>query len=353
MTSASRTLKLSLLLLAKGLGLFSLSRALTARTPRILCYHGGSMADEHRFNAKLFMRSSTFEARVRWLKKHGFQSIDLDELVDSLAKPTQLFKRTVVFTFDDGWFSTGDSLLPHLWRHQYKSTLYLATRVFAAGTPVLDVTVNYLLWKSKQSSVRLDGFSPALDRTWNLQEPKEKMVLSAEIVSLLQTRSDSRATVDALLDKLAGALGVEAGSHQIATRRFHYLTPKELTTVAASGTRVELHGHTHHYPLNEPGKFHEDLLACFKEIAQLALPRPKHFCYPSGVHDEHAGPVLKALGVVTATTCVPSSANRAVDSSNLYTLPRFLDGEDVSMIEFEAEMSGLLHMARSIREWAR
>jgi peptidoglycan/xylan/chitin deacetylase (PgdA/CDA1 family) len=299
------------------------------------------------------MRSSTFETRVRWLKQHGFKSIDLDELVDSLSKPSRPFSKTVIFTFDDGWFSTGDSLLPHLWRNQYKSTLYLATRVFGAGTPVLDVTVNYLMWKSTQAEVLLEGFSPALDGTWGLQSPPDRKKLAAALVSHLQSISGSRAAVDDLLDKLARALAVDANSHQLSTRRFRYLTPEELAAVAAAGTRVELHGHAHHYPLNEPGKFHDDLVACFNEIARLALPRPKHFCYPSGVHDAHAVPVMQRLGVVSATTCVPSSAQQAVRASSLYTLPRFLDGEDVSMIEFEAEMSGLLHVARSFRAWAR
>ncbi|HBI69521.1 MAG TPA: hypothetical protein DDZ22_11015, partial [Massilia sp.] len=82
-------------------------------------------------------------------------------------------------------------------------------------------------------------------------------------------------------------------------------------------------------------------------IAAAGLPHPTHYCYPSGAFDAQAPDVMRAAGVATATTCLPGLV-RIKDGDTRYLLPRFLDGGDVSMIEFEAEMSGVLELLRKL-----
>ena len=77
------------------------------------------------------------------------------------------------------------------------------------------------------------------------------------------------------------------------------------------------------------------------------LPVPRHYCYPSGAYDGGAAATLCAVGVHTATTCLPGLV-RADDADGRFFLPRFLDGGNVEMIEFEAEMSGVLEFARML-----
>jgi hypothetical protein len=76
-----RTIKLGSLKIARGAGLFAASQRLTASGLRILCYHGISTGDEHRFRPKLFMKSETFERRMEWLKRQGYRVIRLGEAV--------------------------------------------------------------------------------------------------------------------------------------------------------------------------------------------------------------------------------------------------------------------------------
>ncbi len=63
--------------------------------------------------------------------------------------------------------------------------------------------------------------------------------------------------------------------------------------------------------------------------------------------EELEAAVMQAAGVATATTCVPGLV-RLRDGETRFFLPRFLDGGDVSMIEFEAEMSGVLQLLRTL-----
>jgi hypothetical protein len=61
---------------------------------------------------------------------------------------------------------------------------------------------------------------------------------------------------------------------------------------------------------------------------------------------------MRAAGVDTATTCVPDLLNMR-DPEERYYLPRFLDGGEVSMTEFEAEMSGVLQLLRALTKRSR
>lgn len=152
--------------------------------------------------------------------------------------------------------------------------------------------------------------------------------------------------VAARIGQLAGAMGLGPGDVALATRRFSYMRADELRGLADKGCSVELHGHVHHYPLGDADAFRADLAACRDVIVALGLPEPRHYCYPSGSFDSGAPAVLKAQGINTATTCVPGLVTRKDRSSWRYFLPRFLDGDNIDMLVFEAEMSGFAHCMR-------
>ncbi|WP_448565135.1 hypothetical protein [Thalassotalea ganghwensis] len=60
-----------------------------------------------------------------------------------------------------------------------------------------------------------------------------------------------------------------------------------------------------------------------------------HFCYPSGEYYSTQLPWLRNTNISTATTVFPGMLTKETD---LLQIPRFLDGEDVSQIEFEAAL---------------
>ncbi len=80
-----KTCKLAFLYFSRLLGLFYLSRYVTRRALRILCYHGFSLADEHLFRPSLFITPETFARRLEFLQKHLFPVISLETAVARLA----------------------------------------------------------------------------------------------------------------------------------------------------------------------------------------------------------------------------------------------------------------------------
>ncbi len=333
-----KTLKLSVLWLARALGLFGLSRRLTRSKLRILCYHGGNIGDERQFNPLLFCSAEHLDARVRWLKDKGFTVVPLDAAVDGLATPQARPALPVVLTFDDGWYSTYQALLPVLARHGVPSTLYLCTQYFERGNPIPPVVLNYILWKSGKSEIDLAGFGPGIDGHHVLADRPATRRLVEALVEQLYAIADPAAN-RALVERFAAAVGVSAAELDLGSRRFDYVTPDELARIPGLGCAIELHGHVHLYPVGVPQRLKDDLAACASVIRGQGLPEPRHYCYPSGDYDHNAHAALQEIGVRSATTCLPGLIDTATGRDVSY-LPRFLDGERIHALEFEAEMSG-------------
>ena len=336
------TIKSLFLYLARSAGMFALFRHLTRGAPRILCYHGGSLGDEHEFNAKLFCQPGLLEQRLDWLRRKGYTPCGLDDLLRGGPRATL----PVVVTLDDGWYSSATDLLPVLARYGHAPTLYLATKVFTDGGPVIEVGLRYLLWSCRRETVDLDGFSAALDGHHVLAGSGRSRLCALAETWLKSFAGDAGATT-AALERLALACAVPLSTLNLASRRFHYMNAAELRSAAAHGCRIELHGHVHQYLPGDEAANLADIAACRATIIGAGLPAPRHYCYPSGAYDQRAPATMVAAGVSTATTCVPGLVH-GVGGVQRYFLPRFLDGGSVSALEFEAEMSGVLEFIRTV-----
>ena len=342
-----KAVKLSVLRLARTAGLFRLFRWLSRSKVRILCYHGGNVGDERRFNSLLFCQAGLLEARLQWLQDKGFSIIPLDAAVTMLGNDRPRPRLPTVLTFDDGWYSTFRGLHPVLERRQLPATLYLCTGYFVAGRPNLDVTLSYILWKAGRAQVNIQGFDAGVDGAHDLSTSAGKKRLAGAMLRWLEQNGASRAGVCADLERFAAQLGVSAAELDLASRRFDFVRPDELLQMASQGWSIELHGHVHQYPVGRPDELKADLARCQAEIGKVGLPMARHYCYPSGDHDADAHQLLRNLGVVSATTCIPGLLERADERQKFY-LSRFLDGENIHPLEFESEMSGFADFLRRL-----
>lgn len=340
-------IKLTVFLLARTLGLFAACRRLTRHKVRILCYHGGCLGDESSYNPKLFCSSAMLIERMQWLKKKGFALVSLTEAAASARQPApQRRALTTAITFDDGWYSTARELVPILGKLGIPSTLYLCTSHYTEGWAILSVAVRYLIWKSGLKSAQLHGLGRA-DGSVALGSPVQRNEAANRIVEVIDGGPPDRESKHAMLEQLASCLKVATSTLDLATRRFEYVNEAELLALAGHGCAVELHGHVHNYPTGNPVAFEADLRQCSDTIIAAGLPRPTHYCYPSGNFDAAASTVLDRLGIVTGTTCLPGMITQA-DATQSHYLPRFLDGESIAMLEFEAEMSGFSELLRNL-----
>ena len=121
-----KKLLISFLRIARCLGFFTLSRLLTQRYLRILCYHGASLRDEHKFRSGLFIRPEVFSSRMALLAEREYPVLSLSEALTSLDRDA-LPPCATVITIDDGWSGTCLKMAPILKDHDFPATLYLST----------------------------------------------------------------------------------------------------------------------------------------------------------------------------------------------------------------------------------
>ena len=115
------------------------------------------------------------------------------------------------------------------------------------------------------------------------------------------------------------------------------MTPGEAKELSQQGVDIQLHTHRHRTPLDRDlfSREIEDNRRCLKEITGK---HATHFCYPSGVYARRFLPWLSEAEIKSATTCNVGFASRA---SHPLLLPRFLDNNTMSPIEFESWLTGV------------
>lgn len=342
MSRLRRGLRGPVLRTAKALGLFALARRLTRRRLRILCYHGGALADEHRFSPGTFMTGETFARRMAYLACERYPVLPLDEAVRRLDDGTLPDCATAI-TIDDGWYGTYAVLFPVLRAHGFPATLYVTTYYVAKQTQVFNMLVRYLLWRHADRSLDLACVDPALQGAFALSDPVAREA-AVERIEAHAHRAPDACARQCLAERLAAALGHDAAASR-AARLFAMADAEEIREMAESGVDIQLHTHRHRLPRDDRAAVAREIADNRAALAPLTERKLVHFCYPSGRYAACQLPWLEALGVETATTTEPGF--NGPETPRL-ELTRFLDSETVSDLEFEAELSGFYELIRRL-----
>lgn len=328
---------------AKYTGLFYLSRRLTRGGLRILCYHAFSSDDEHLFRPKLFITSKTFARRMNKVDEMGFNVIPLGEAVAALKNGVKL-RDAVVITIDDGWQSTVEVAAPRLADHGFPWTLYLTTYYAEKQTQLLNIAIPYIVWKTTLTQINLRALNVGMDGAIDIKTTTERTALAATLLKSaeqLPTAQDRQEFVR----RLAEILQVNLSKVE-RERVLHIMSIDTARQLHQSGVDIQLHTHRHSLGEGNKEKIVREIEDNRRLIAGAGIDHATHLCYPSGDYQKSYFAVLKACGIESATTCNPGLNFK---SANLLELGRFLDGENISQIAFEAELSGFSEITRTVR----
>ena len=303
-------MKTLILQILKMIGFFTLSKFLVRKKLLILAYHAIEIEDETSFSPSLYIKLSTFQRRMEYLKKNGFNVLELKEALKRLGKDG-LPPNSVVITFDDGWYST---LRIHnvLADNSFPYTIYLTSYYANKKVPVLNIVLRYLIWLRPDQQISFDHF--------NSLKTSDKLCM---------------------INRLASAFGIDY-SKIAKSRRFSLLSNKELAKLSENGVDIQLHTHKHTMENLEDG-INKNILF----LQSCVSSDIKHFCYPSGKYHIDDEGILRKAKIESATTCEPGFVTK---KTNPYYLPRFLDSEGIDQIIFEAELCGVMNFFRKIRK---
>lgn len=338
--SSRKRVLFAILRIAKTLGMFSLARVLTQNNLRILTYHGAQIDDESSFRGGLFISKNVFKRRMGFLKRQKYPVLKLNEALQLLAKGNLPAGATVI-TIDDGWWGTYSVMAPVLEQHQFPSTLYVSTYYMQNQVQVFNVAVDYVLWRSVSQSLNLHHIAEGLNGVYELQDPAQR----AQATDALCRYADSLGSAgerQQLLQRVGAQTGVDVT--ELEKRRIlSYMTAEEARELGERGMDIQLHTHRHCLPTNHFSATEKEIEDNRQALQSVASSRLEHFCYPSGEYEAHQLEWLEALGVKSATT-VKNGFNTV--RTNHLELRRFLDWEQITDIEFEAEVSGFFELVR-------
>ena len=336
-------LKIFLLYCCRAVGLFRLARYVTRKQLNILCYHGFSHQDEYLFRPKLYMCPVTFERRLDYLISRGYNFCSLGEALEKLDQNT-LSDNSLVITVDDGWLSTYLLAYPLLKERQIPWTLYLTSYYVDAQIPVVNVAIQYLLWKSTLESLDVGKLIPGQEGVISCETDDDKGFLYEQLYQYCDQLSPP-AERSKFIQRLADQLGVDAKPLLIGGL-FNLITNEQCKMLAQDGVSIEWHTHRHRLPEENEQAMRDELDENAAWILANTGSKPQHLCYPSGRYNDNQLQWLAAyVGVLSATTCKPGLNTR---NTPKLELNRFLDGEDIHSIVFEAEVSGFKSI---LRDW--
>ena len=113
------------------------------RTQRllILCYHGITIDDEHQWLDQLFVTPGFLRNRFEIIRRSGCTVLPLGEAVDRLHAG-KLPERSVVLTFDDGFYNYSAKGVPLLEEFGYPATNYVSTYYVLNQRPPLNLAIS-------------------------------------------------------------------------------------------------------------------------------------------------------------------------------------------------------------------
>src|SRR5881397_2476419 len=151
-----KTLKVGVLKRSKKMGIFAAFGRSAWRTSRLLIlgYHGISQDDEHLWNPALYMTQDTLRRRMELLVRNDCSVLSLCEAVTRLGT-NDLPPRSVVITFDDGFYNFFARAFPVIREFGFPVTVYQTSYYSSFNRPVFDIALSYLLWKGADQ--RIEG----------------------------------------------------------------------------------------------------------------------------------------------------------------------------------------------------
>jgi peptidoglycan/xylan/chitin deacetylase (PgdA/CDA1 family) len=331
--------KRAILHLCKWLGLFQAAFLITKGHLRILCYHGFALHDEVNFRPKLFMRPETFLKRMSFLANKGFPVVPFATALRGIGEGS-LPSGAIVLTIDDGWTGVYDRAVPILRQFSFPATIYVVSYYAAKGTPVFRLAIQYLFWKTRQVELFTRGLGLPLPEVLSIASGEDRERIVSTIIEFGETNLDEASRCS--LSRMLGERLRVPYEDLVSTRIFSLMNPSEIREALDAGMDIQLHTHRHRLPLDR-----ELVRLEIKDNRDFLEPlvgkELKHFCYPSGIWSKEQWPWLAELGIESATTCLSGLNSSATPRLGLM---RFLDGENISAIEFEAEIYGLSELLR-------
>lgn len=344
--SAAKLAKLAFLWCARAVGLFALGRRITRRGIIVIAWHGVSLENEHERFPTLFISPDTLRRRLTFLTKH-FRVVSLDQAQRSLDSGA-VAPGQVVLTFDDGYYNFYGKAIDILGEFNAVATVYVVTKGLEDEEPTHNMLARDIIASTRAQTIVWSAHGIPVSGAATLTDRKGRQRATSDLVGVVDRCETPDGKID-MLRRAGAALNVDVDA-RLRTRIWHRMNPVEIRALRARGHSAQLHTHTHVNVIDGAARLREELALNQTVLKNITGETPVHFCYPSGLWNRSAWPILREMGVQTATT---TRQGPNFPSTPRLALRRYLNGEHTHQLEFEFQMSGLQWLLGVIRDRKR
>ena len=156
----------------------------------VLVYHNIVEKEEMKGNDKDSLTTQEFEEQLKYLKNNGYTTISLDELYSWKSGTSDIPEKSVVITFDDGFYSFKSLAQPILQKYNFKAACFLIGNVTMPITPEYE--------EGKYITIGLDEVNSKSDNitygshTFELHQQSEKGTPIVNEKSFEQIKEDTK-----------------------------------------------------------------------------------------------------------------------------------------------------------------
>lgn len=152
-----------------------------AHVPIIMYHHIGEPppgADPIRLD--LTVRTAEFAEQLDWLAKNGYETISLDDLLQSMAQRASLPRRPIILTFDDGYDDNYTIAYPMLKKHGFSATFFIITdvvghREYMSWEQIVDMSKNGMSIQSHSRTHIDQEVAGPEDNAWQIAGSRAKL----------------------------------------------------------------------------------------------------------------------------------------------------------------------------------
>jgi len=288
------------------------------------------------------MSPHKFESRMEWLKNAGYPIISLNQAINSLTT-SNLSPYSTVITIDDGWYGSYLHMLPIIEKHKFPATLYVYTGAVDSQKALQNILLPALIHLSKMEKIYFHFQDNNRQSPHDLGCTFKRQEITEKVLTILETLNETE--VEDFCRDITSQLGFDFDKI-IQTRQFSFMNYEEISDANNRGLDIQLHTDSHRLNIKYPEKITQEIKLNREKLRPHVSSSLNHFCYPSGIHSSKMYSLLQKSKIKSATLI---DTGLVTNKSNKYALKRILDGQDISLLEFEAEMSGFLEILRKIR----
>jgi len=287
----------------------------------VLIYH--RILDAKNDPQMLCVSPENFHMQVEHFKKH-YNVLSADEFYDMVSKKKEFKKRSVVLTFDDGYYDNYENALPILENLDISALFFISTSNIDKNSlffwDELEIIFDSIDADVKNLKFDFCGFSfyYKLDSTQARDESYRTLHYDLKYCKQ-SARKD-------FLIKLREAAGISCERIEQISNGFRSMKTEEIKKMSVSKSAV-IGAHTHtHTPLSVYGynEQYTDMIMSKNILEKIAGRKIDYFSYPFGSEDDYDADSVKICGELGFKLAFSNFYGQVHSWTDKFQIPRML-----------------------------